>query len=66
MASSHTMYHKRGQLNGIWSDMVIEATFIKFGHSKGESLASPLNLNLSRYECKTLLRATTYRETLVI
>jgi len=32
---NHTMHHKRGQVNDIWSDMTIEVTFVRFGHSKG-------------------------------
>jgi len=34
-AGNHTMHHKRSQLDGIWSDMTIEVTFVRFGHSKG-------------------------------
>jgi len=57
---NHTMHHKRCQLDGIWSDMTIEVTFLTFGHSKRESLASPLNLKLSRCGCTALLHATRY------
>jgi len=34
-AGNHTMHDKRGQLDSIWSDMTIEVTFVRFGHSKG-------------------------------
>ena len=57
---NHTMHHKRCQLDSIWSDMTIEVTFVRFGHSKGESLASPLNLKLCRCGCTALLHATRY------
>jgi len=40
--------------------MTIEVTFVRFGHSKGGSLASPLNLKLSRCGCTALLHATRY------
>jgi len=59
-ASNHTMHHKLGQLDGIWSDMTIEVNFVKFGHSKGESLASPIKPKLSRCKCTALLYATRY------
>ena len=31
----HTMHHIPGLYNGIWSDMAIETTFMRYGHSKG-------------------------------
>jgi len=33
-AGNHTMHHKRGQVDGIWSDMAIKVTFVRFGLSK--------------------------------
>ena len=30
----HTMHHIPGIFNGIWSDMAIESTFMRYGHSK--------------------------------
>ena len=30
----HTMHHTPGIFNGIWSDMAIESTFMRYGHSK--------------------------------
>jgi len=59
-AANHTMHHKRGQLDGIWSDMTIEVTFVILDQSNGELLASPLNLKLSRCGCTALLYATRY------
>jgi len=37
VAGKHTMHHKRGQLNGIWSDMTIEVSLVRFGHMNGET-----------------------------
>ena len=28
----HTMHHKPGTFNGIWLDMAIETTYIRYGH----------------------------------
>ena len=30
----HTMHHNSGIFNGLWSDMAIETTFMRYGHSK--------------------------------
>ena len=30
----HTIHHIPELLNGIWSDMAIESTFMRYGHSK--------------------------------
>jgi len=57
---NHTMHDECRQLDGIWPDMTIEVTFVSFGHSKRESLASPLNLKLFRCGCTALLHATRY------
>jgi len=35
VAGNHTMHYKRGKLDGIWSNMAIEVTFVRFGHRKG-------------------------------
>ena len=32
MKGQHTMHHKAGMFNGIWSDMAIESTFMWYGH----------------------------------
>ena len=31
----HTMHHTEGIFNGMWSDMAIETTFMRYGHSRG-------------------------------
>ena len=33
----HTMHHNAGLFNGIWSDMAIETTFMRYGHGHGQS-----------------------------
>ncbi len=35
MAGEHVMRHIEGSWNGIWSDMFIETTFMRYGHGKG-------------------------------
>ena len=35
MNREHTMHHTDGLFNGIWSDMAIETTFMRYGHSRG-------------------------------
>ena len=32
MKGHHTMLHKPGIFNGIWSDMAIETTYMRYGH----------------------------------
>ena len=32
---NHVMRHQRGILNGLWSDLYIETTFMRYGHSPG-------------------------------
>ena len=32
MKGQHTMHHKPGIFNGIWSDMAIETTYMRYGH----------------------------------
>ena len=34
MKGSHVMRHTQGLWNGIWSDMFIETTFMRYGHGK--------------------------------
>ena len=34
----HTMRHASGASNSTWSDMFIESTFMKYGHSQGGTL----------------------------
>lgn len=35
MKGEHTMHHNEGIHNGIWSDMAIETTYMRYGHSTG-------------------------------
>ena len=34
MAREHTMHHTSGLFNGIWTDMAIETTFMRYGHGR--------------------------------
>ena len=34
MKGEHTMHHNPGLFNGIWSDMAIETTFMRYGHGQ--------------------------------
>ena len=34
MKGEHAMHHIPGLWNGIWSDMYIETTFMRYGHGK--------------------------------
>lgn len=35
LKGEHVMRHQRGLWNGIWSDMFIETTFMRYGHAPG-------------------------------
>lgn len=35
MKGDHVMRHNPGIWNGIWSDMFIESTLMRYGHGKG-------------------------------
>ena len=35
MKGNHGMRHQRGIWNGLWSDLYIETTFMRYGHSPG-------------------------------
>lgn len=37
------MHHQAGLLNGIWSDIFIETTYMRYGHSPSEIFGSSLN-----------------------
>lgn len=43
MKGSHVMRHIPGLWNGIWSDMFIESTFMRYGHGKGGIIGITLN-----------------------
>ncbi|KAK5899937.1 hypothetical protein CesoFtcFv8_009360 [Champsocephalus esox] len=34
MKGQHTMHHRSGLFNGIWSDMAIATTFMRYGHGQ--------------------------------
>ena len=35
MKGEHTMHHNPGIFNGVWSDMFIESTYMRYGHGPG-------------------------------
>lgn len=59
MKGSHVVRHKQGARNGIWRDMFIETTFIRFGHGKvgiiGNTLR-PETLKTLRLVCMYVVR----------
>ena len=67
----HTMRHVCGASNSTWSDMFIESTFMRYGHSHGGLTGITLNDNatarwaLSLHSCSQLIRdLTTMRDEL--
>jgi hypothetical protein len=42
MKDEHVMHHMQGVWNGIWSDMFIETTFMRYGNSHGEIIGITL------------------------
>lgn len=49
-----TMHHNPGIFNGIWSDMAIETTFMRYGHSKNGIVGitlKPETLKTWAYSC---------------
>ena len=61
LEGNHVMRHKRGIWNGISSDMFIESTFMRYGHSKTGVIGKTLKPEttkvwaLSRHVCGKLL-----------
>lgn len=59
----HTMHHIPGLFNGIWSDMAIETTFMRYGHSKHGMVGITLNPDAvktwaySLHACHSLLNS---------
>jgi hypothetical protein len=45
LKGEHVMRHKPGIWNGIWSDMFIESTFMRYGHGPGGIVGITLNPN---------------------
>ena len=69
-AGEHVMRHQAGLWNGIWSDMFIETTFMRYGHGPGGLVGITLNNEcvtrwaLSLHTCsRLLLDIKTMRET---
>ena len=45
MKGNHVMRHQRGIWNGLWSDLFIESTFMRYGHSPGGIVGITLQPN---------------------
>ncbi len=43
MAGEHVMHHQSGFWNGIWSDLFIETTYMRYGHGPAGIVGSTLN-----------------------
>ena len=43
LKGEHTMHHKPGIFNGIWSDMAIETTYMRYGKSKNGLIGLTMN-----------------------
>jgi len=56
-AGNHAMQHKLCQLNGIWSDIAIEVTLVRFDHNKIEIIGITTK---SKCGCTALLYAISY------
>lgn len=60
LRGQHTMRHTAGASNATWSDMYIESTFMRFGHSHGGLTGLTMNSNatkrwsLSLHSCSRL------------
>ena len=60
LKGNHVMRHQEGIWNGIWSDMFIESTFMRYGHGPGGIIGITLNPKsikrwaLSLHLCSTL------------
>lgn len=48
MKSQHVMRHSPGLWNGMWSDMYIETTFMRYGHGPGALVGITLNPSATR------------------
>ena len=45
MRGEHVTRHQRGIWNGMWTDMYIETTFMRYGHGPGGIVGITLNKN---------------------
>ena len=63
LKGEHVMRHKLGLWNGLWSDMFIEITFMKYGYRPGGLIGIALNEGaqrrwaLSLHICSKLIKA---------
>ena len=63
LAGEHTMHHQCGIRNGIWSNMAIETTYMRYGHEKGGIIGltqHPETLKVwaySRHACNEMVNA---------
>ena len=68
LKGEHVMHHIQGIWNGVWSDLFIESTFMRYGHSKGGIVGITLKPEalkvwaLSRHLCAELLSSLTDME----
>ena len=62
LRGEHVMRHKPCLWNGIWSDMYIESTFMKYVHGPGGIIGITLNTNalkrwaLSLHKCSHIIK----------
>ena len=61
LKGEHTMHHRPGIFNGIWSDMAIESTYMRYGKSKNGIVGITLNQQAlktwaySRHACSQVI-----------
>ena len=62
LKGEHVMRHHAGLWNGIWSDMYIESTFMRYGHGPGGIIGITLNQQalkrwaLSLHVCSRIIK----------
>lgn len=62
MMGEHTMHHNSGVFNGIWSDMAIETTYMRYGHGQSGIIGITLKPETlktwaySLHACNTVIR----------
>lgn len=62
----HIMHHNPGILNSIWSDMGVESTFLRYGHSKSGIWDSSWSQRLWKPGLTVYISATAYWMTSVV
>ena len=63
MAGEHVMHHQDGLWNGIWSDLFIETTYMRYGHGPSGITGSTLNestLVIWAFSHSTMTQLTNY------